>query len=79
MDYRKSWGLLWAGFTVGLVTGVLAVFTEWEWLLLISSLFVLGGILQAAAFYRCPHCGARLLGVRGQIPACCPACGHTLK
>ena len=38
---------------------------------------MLGGIMQALIFFKCPKCGM-LLKIRGKKPNCCHGCGYRL-
>ncbi len=67
--YQWSYILLW----VCLVLGVVVACFAGLWGIPV----VVVGIIQAAVFYRCPHCGRSLLNYRG-VPNCCPHCGQEL-
>ena len=45
--------------------------------LLIGLVAMLGGIMQALIFFKCPKCGM-LLKIRGKKPNCCHGCGYRL-
>lgn len=85
MGYKKSYYLL----TVGILGGAALAFTG----LCLASYgiavifanaaaflgvcLMLGGIVQALVFYRCPHC-EKSLPIRGRKPDYCPFCGYKL-
>lgn len=56
--------------------GILALILIACGVLLVGFLIMLVAILQAAIFYRCPHCKKSLLG--GYISNNCPHCGGEL-
>lgn len=79
MNYRNSPALMWGLFIISML--VLAVGSSRNEMiyLLLGVLCIIGGILQAAIFYRCPHCYESLMRCRGSIPKHCPHCGKELK
>ena len=70
---------MWASFIVSIVVLGMCPALGKEWPALVSALILVGGISEAAIFYRCPHCGGSLLDKRGGIPKHCPHCGEELK
>ena len=48
-------------------------------LLLAGAAVMMGGVVQAWIFYRCPECGYALMHLRGGIPGYCPECGEKLR
>jgi len=83
MDYKKSYLF----FHIGLIGGACIVFIGLSLSLHIGFLGqviticgligMLGGMIQAFLFCRCPQCGA-LLKLRGKKPNCCHNCGCEL-
>ena len=65
MSYKKSYFLL----SIGVIVGAVVVF--------IGLVAMLGGIMQALIFFKCPKCGM-LLKIRGKKPNCCHGCGYRL-
>lgn len=65
MNYKKSYFLL----SIGVIAGAVVAF--------IGLAAMLGGVVQALLFYRCPKCGM-LLKIRGQKPNYCHGCGYKL-
>lgn len=83
MGYKKSYFLLWAGVIagavlvwIGLDLGMRIGFSG-NVIALIGLAAMLGGVVQALIFCRCPKCGA-LLKIRGKKPSCCHGCGNKL-
>lgn len=83
MSYQKSYFLL----SIGVIAGAVIVFIGLSLgmktaflgnaLAFTGLLAMLGGIVQALIFCRCPKCGA-LLKIRGKKPNCCHNCGNKL-
>lgn len=65
MSYKKSYFLL----SIGVIVGAVVVF--------IGLVAMLGGIMQALIFFKCPKCGI-LLKIHGKKPNCCHGCGYRL-
>lgn len=78
MSFRKSRMLMWIAFGAGLLLLAMAAGLSFGPLVAAGAIVILAGMIQAAVFYRCPHCGASLLDVRGAIPEYCPRCGGRL-
>ena len=83
MDYKKSYYILQAGVLGGAVAVFIGLGLSMKIVLLGNSIAfiglaaMLGGILQALIFYKCPKCGT-LLKIRGKKPNCCHGCGYKL-
>lgn len=83
MDYKKSYHLLQAGVLGGAVAVFIGLGLSMKIVFLGNSIAfiglaaMLGGILQAFIFYKCPKCGT-LLKIRGKKPNCCHGCGYKL-
>lgn len=83
MSYKKSYFLL----SIGVIAGAIVVFIGLglgmkigflgNMIAFVGLAAMLGGVVQALIFYRCPKCGA-LLKIRGKKPDCCHGCGHNL-
>lgn len=69
LKYQWSYILLW----VCLILGVIVAGFAGPWCIPVVAV----GIIQAAIFYRCPHCGGSLLRYNG-CPSFCPHCGQEL-
>ena len=77
MDYKMSYRIklifLWTAIVLlvlFLLTGMALI-----WLVVVAGVLAICGIMQAAIFFTCPHCGAHW-DFRGKIPKHCPECGH---
>ena len=83
MDYKKSCHLLQAGVLGGAVAVFIGLGLSMKIVFLGNSIAfiglaaMLGGILQALIFCKCPKCGT-LLKIRGKKPNCCHSCGYKL-
>lgn len=83
MDHQKSYSL----FHIGMIGGAVFVFIglglSMEIGLIGSAVAflglaaMLGGVVQALVFCKCPKCGT-LLKLRGKKPNCCHGCGCKL-
>ncbi|MGL4790242.1 MAG: hypothetical protein ACRCW1_02440 [Anaerotignaceae bacterium] len=80
MDYKKSYTML----STGVFGGGVIVFLGLSVGELIGSVIggigviaMLGGILQALIFYKCPNCKSHF-NIRGRKPDYCPSCGCKL-
>lgn len=83
MSYQKSYSLL----LVGVIAGAVIVFIGLSLGMEIGFLgntvaffglaAMLGSIVQALIFCKCPRCGV-LLKIRGKKPDCCHSCGYKL-
>lgn len=71
MNYKVSFDLLWVGLICGGIAGFFSI--------KIGVTLIALAIVQAALFYRCPHCRYSLLNVRGIRPSYCPNCGEDLS
>ena len=77
MDYKLSYRIHWVSLGISLALCLFSLMTDvlWPGILGIVLLFV--GLLKAAVFYRCPHCG-KALDIRRRRPRFCPECGEEL-
>lgn len=83
MSYKKSYFLL----SMGVIAGAVIVFIGMSFGMKTGFLgnvvafaglaAMLGSIVQALVFYRCPKCGT-LLKIRGKKPDYCHGCGYEL-
>ena len=83
MSYKKSYFLL----SIGVIVGAVVVFIGLglgmkigflgNAVAFIGLVAMLGGIMQALIFFKCPKCGM-LLKIRGKKPNCCHGCGYRL-
>ena len=83
MSYKKSYLLL----SIGIIGGAVIVFIGLglgmkigflgNAVAFIGLVAMLGGIVQALVFCKCPKCGT-LLKIRGKKPNCCHGCGYKL-
>lgn len=83
MNYKKSYSL----FSVGVIGGAAVVWIGLglsmkigflgSAVALIGLAAMLGSIVQALIFCKCPSCGT-LLKLRGKKPNCCHGCGYQL-
>lgn len=84
MNYKQSYFILricvLGGFLLTFIGLSLANVSErLSVLLSVTGVFaMLGGILQALFFYKCPKCGRRF-EIRAQLPSYCPSCGQYLE
>ena len=78
MDYKKSYMILNAGVLGGGILAFLSLTTTIMWLGVVGCIAMIGGLLQAFIFYRCPNC-KRELTIRGKKPDYCPGCGCKLN
>lgn len=82
MEFRMSRTLMWIGFAGGLLLMLFGIGRQEGaatlGLMLAGTGAVLAALIQAVIFYRCPHCGASLMNVRGGVPQHCPQCGEKL-
>lgn len=83
MNYRTAYRLsicLWIAGGPLFVLGMLfPFFPKFQWLLRLGLILLIAGIAIDLLFYRCPHCGKSLCGVRGALPSFCPFCGRPLS
>lgn len=83
MSHQKSYFLLSIGVIAGAVIVFIGLSLGMKTALLGNALAftgllaMLGGVVQALIFCRCPKCGA-LLKIRGKKPNCCHNCGYKL-
>ena len=86
MDYRKSYHLLHAGVGGGAVVVFIGLSLSMKTgfvgfmgnaVAFIGLAAMLGSVLQAFLFCKCPKCGT-LLKIRGKKPNCCHGCGYEL-
>ena len=83
ISYKKSYFLL----SIGVIVGAVVVFIGLglgmkigflgNAVAFIGLVAMLGGIMQALIFFKCPKCGM-LLKIRGKKPNCCHGCGYRL-
>lgn len=78
MDYNKSYLVMHVGFWIGIVIGIIGVLIEIRLISYISIILMLGSLVQAFIFYRCPNC-KKTFNIRGKKPKYCPECGCTLE
>lgn len=78
MNYKKSRQLMNIGIWGGIA--VLVVFYATDIMLfgVLVMILVLGGMLQALVFYKCPSCNVHF-NIRGGQPDFCPKCGCDLE
>lgn len=84
MSYQKSYFLL----HIGLIGGAVAVFIglslsmkigfSGSAVAFLGLAAMMGGVVQALIFCKCPKCGT-LLKIRGKRPNCCHGCGYKLE
>ena len=83
MDCRKSRGLMWLGFTIGILVMAIGIGLENEEIIggfmVAGAIIFFAALIQAFLFCSCPHCGYSLMNVHGGIPKHCPECGKELK
>ena len=83
MNYKESRNLMWISLAVGLLIMVIGLGLKSEKstlvFMIVGTVAIALGIMQAFIFYLCPHCGYSLMNVRGGIPKHCPKCGKELS
>ena len=84
MHYRTSRKLMWILYGAGIAVMLLSLLFPGLpglmcALLLAGAAVMMGGVVQAWIFYRCPECGYALMHLRGGIPGYCPECGDKLR
>lgn len=77
MDYQKSYAIFCVCTAVGLLLCALYAITDMLAIGVVSVVVLLGGMVQAFFFYRCPYCGSHF-STREKMPAFCPECGRPL-
>lgn len=65
---------LWAGVFIGVVGAL----NEARLIGYIGIILMLGSIVQAFIFYKCPNCN-KSFNIRGKKPKYCPECGSSLE
>lgn len=85
MDYEKSYYILHTGMPGGFLVTMagLAAGRVYEipgmLVSVIGLLLMFGSLLQAALYYRCPHCGAHFPIRSAKLPKFCQECGKKLE
>lgn len=79
MHYLTSRKLMFALSLGGIFCYAFATGTKTVAFYVAALVLLLGGLLQAVVFYRCPHCGKSLLPYRNGVPKHCPECGEELS
>ena len=77
MDFRKSKWIFNITRYLGLALILIAALAKVLLPLIVGAVILIGGIVQAMIFYRCPHCH-KPMELMGQTPKHCPACGEEL-
>ena len=79
MDYKKSFRLLQLASLTFFVLLLLDLLLQQHWMTILGVLLLLPAGIQAAIFYRCPHCGKLLNARRYTMAKACPRCGRELS
>ena len=76
MDYKTSYRIKLISICVTIILLILFLITgaEVTWLAVTAVAIFICDIMQAAMFFKCPHCGTHW-DFRGKIPKYCPECG----
>ncbi len=87
MDYKKSYLLLRFGMLGGVILSFIGLALSsmdsvsanhlGNVFAVLGAVGIFGGLIQARAFYKCPHCGRRIK-MRGVMPDYCLGCGRKL-
>ena len=77
MDYKLSYRIHCVSLGISLALCLFSLMTDVLWPGILGIVLLFAGLLQAAVFYRCPHCG-RALNIRARRPHFCPECGEEL-
>lgn len=78
MDYNKSYSVLHVGFWIGFVVAILGLSIKISFLVYLGIILVLGSLVQAFIFYKCPNCG-KSFNIKGKKPKYCPECSYKLE
>lgn len=78
MNYKKSYWLCFMGFILSIFIMLFGCGLEMYWIVLIGLAVLGASIVQAAVFYRCPHCN-NYLNIRARRPKHCPECGREIE
>jgi len=78
LDYNKSYLVISVGLWTGIVVGIIGALIEIGLIVYISIILMLGSLVQAFIFYKCPNC-KKPFNIRGKKPKYCPECGCALE
>ena len=77
LNYNKSYLIMNVGLGVGIVISIIFLLMEVKWIAYVGIILILGSLIQAFIFYKCPNCN-KPFNIRGKKPKYCPECGFTL-
>ena len=77
MNYRISKLVLQVSCGAAVLLVLFASVTEILWIWILGTALLVGGVVQALIFCKCPYCGAQF-NTRGPLPKFCPECGKKL-
>lgn len=78
MDYNKSHLIAQLGLWFGLIIGVIGASIENVFIAYLGVMLMVGGLIQAFIFYKCPNCN-KPFKIRSNKPQYCPECGEKLE
>lgn len=78
LNYNKSYLIMNIGLWVGIIISIIFALIEVKWIAYVGITLILGSLIQAFIFYKCPKC-KRPFNIRGKKPKFCPECGYTLE
>lgn len=67
-------------FFIGFIVMLSAIFFQNTFMLIpyiLGALIMVAGALYTSKFFKCPHCGGKLI-LRMKVPNFCPHCGEKL-
>ena len=77
LNYNKSYLIMNIGFGVSLAISIIFALLKLKWVAYTGIIVMLGSLIQASIFYKCPNCN-KTFNIRGKKPKYCPECGFTL-
>ena len=77
MDFRQSYQIFRLSIFLFLALCLLTMITYIVAFVILGGIVLIAATIQAAVFYRCPHCRANL-DFRRKIPNFCPNCGEKI-
>ena len=79
MNHKKSRTTFYTCLYIGLALILITAVTKAAlWPCILGGAVIFAGLIQAAIFYRCPHCH-KSLELRGKAPQHCPNCGEKIS